>query len=268
MLFSLISICSSSVSASDSSVAMSSICTSPVVIDGISDVAGASSVSVALNKVVVTLTVKLSTKAPRGVSASKIVASIIHSTAASNLVALTSAEWAKPDGPKAEVGKDAYVGIESMSTFGDISTGAALFLSASSRVYSASIRLISIDEEGITLISLVISRGTPACWHNSVIKIGNGRKVYFCLALMVISCSIRSPRLMLLLDMIDPRQVALGWHRMDSFWDGMIVLLMKPNQNQAAILRSLLSIGSTVSIHLEVVSEINRASQPLKSSKD
>ncbi|KAG5619636.1 hypothetical protein H5410_004854 [Solanum commersonii] len=45
----------------------------------------------------------------------------------------------------------------------------------------------------------------------------NGRDVWLFLALMAISCSIRSPRLMLLLEMIDPRHAALGWRRMDSF---------------------------------------------------
>ncbi|KAG5572260.1 hypothetical protein H5410_062026 [Solanum commersonii] len=39
---------------------------------------------------------------------------------------------------------------------------------------------------------------------------------------------------------------------MDSFWDGIMVLLMKPNQNLAAMFKSLFSIRAPTSIHLGV----------------
>ncbi|KAG5620431.1 hypothetical protein H5410_005649 [Solanum commersonii] len=47
-----------------------------------------------------------------------------------------------PEGLEARVGNDASAGIESISTSGDVSTGAAFLLSTSSLVYSASIRRI------------------------------------------------------------------------------------------------------------------------------
>jgi len=68
--------------------------------------------------------------------------------------------------------------------------------------------------------------------------------------------------------MIEPNQAASRWRKMDSFWDGIMVLLIKPNQNLAAMLRSLFSIGAHASIHLEVVLEIRGANQPFKSSRD
>ncbi|KAG5586857.1 hypothetical protein H5410_047291 [Solanum commersonii] len=168
------------------------------------------------------------------------------------------------EGLEAGVGKDASAGNKSTSTFEEISTTTTLFLSASSHMYSASIRRISVEDERVTSISLVVSRGTPACRHNSVIRTGNGREVCFCLALMAISCEISSPRSMCLLDMIKPRQAAFGWRKMDSFWDGIMVLLIKLNQNLAAMLRSLFSIGASASIHLGMVSEIRGANQPFK----
>ncbi|KAG5631954.1 hypothetical protein H5410_003671 [Solanum commersonii] len=64
-----------------------------------------------------------------------------------------------------------------MSTFGEVFTGAALLLSAFSRVYSASIHWMSVEEEGITSISIVTSQGTPARRHNSVINTENEREV-------------------------------------------------------------------------------------------
>ncbi|KAG5615735.1 hypothetical protein H5410_015559 [Solanum commersonii] len=35
---------------------------------------------------------------------------------------------------------------------------------------------MSVEDEGMTSISFTGSRGTPARWHNSVIKIENGRE--------------------------------------------------------------------------------------------
>ncbi|WMV24598.1 hypothetical protein MTR67_017983 [Solanum verrucosum] len=110
-----------------------------------------------------------------------------------------------PEGSEGGVNECASTGNESASTFGEISTGDVLLLSTSSRVNSASIRGMSVEEDWVTLISLVVSRGTPARWHNSVIKIGNGREVSFCLALVSISCEISSPRSIRLMDMIEPR---------------------------------------------------------------
>ncbi|KAG5572259.1 hypothetical protein H5410_062025 [Solanum commersonii] len=98
----------------------------------------------------------------------------------------------------------------STSTSGEVSAKAAILLSTSSRVYSASIHRMSMEEDRVISIPFVVSRGTPACWHNSVIKTGNGREVNFYLALMAISCEISSPRSMRLLDMIEPRKAALG----------------------------------------------------------
>ncbi|KAG5576652.1 hypothetical protein H5410_056786 [Solanum commersonii] len=79
--------------------------------------------------------------------------------------------------PEGGVGKDASAGIESMSNSGDVSTGAALLRLASSRVYSALIRLMFVEDERVTSISLVASRGTRTRRHNSVISTRNGRDV-------------------------------------------------------------------------------------------
>ncbi|KAG5632192.1 hypothetical protein H5410_003909 [Solanum commersonii] len=68
---------------------------------------------------------------------------------------------------------------------------------------------MSVEEDWITSKSLAVSQGTPARWHKFVINTGNSREVCFCLALMAISCPIKSPRLMLLRDMIDPRKAGL-----------------------------------------------------------
>ncbi|KAG5620161.1 hypothetical protein H5410_005379 [Solanum commersonii] len=227
MLFSLISISSSSVSASDSSTTASSLCTSLVVAGGISGVSGTSKSSAASNKEVKSVDFRYLNsygesvnRSLEEVSATKIAASIIQGT--------ISLVWS-PSRPQAGEGKEASAGIESISTSGDVSTGVALLLSTSSRVYSTSIHRMSVEEEGVTSMSLVSSRDTPARQHNSMVKIGKGKEVCLCLSLMAISCSIKSPKLMVLRDMIAPRQAALGWHRMDLFWDDIMVLLMKPN---------------------------------------
>jgi len=167
-----------------------------------------------------------------------------------------------PDVLEAGLGKDASEDNESTSTSGEISAGAALLPSASSHVYSALIRRMSVEEEGFTSISLATSRGTSARLHNSMTKTRNGRDVCLCLALMAISYEMNSPRSMRLLDMMYPRHAALEWGRTDSFWDGIMVLLIKPNQNWATILKSLFSIGASASIHLGVISEIKGASHP------
>ncbi|KAG5585883.1 hypothetical protein H5410_046317 [Solanum commersonii] len=55
---------------------------------------------------------------------------------------------------------------------------------------------------------------------------------------------------------------------MDSFWDGMIVVLMKPNQYREAMFISLFSIGAPTPNHLGVMSKIIGANQPFKSSRE
>ncbi|KAG5615293.1 hypothetical protein H5410_015117 [Solanum commersonii] len=82
-----------------------------------------------------------------------------------------------PEGSEAGVDDDASARNESTSTSGEVFARVALLLSTSSCVNSASIRRISVEEDGVTFISLVGSRGTPARRHNSVIRTGKGRDV-------------------------------------------------------------------------------------------
>ena len=112
------------------------------------------------------------------------------------------------------------------------------------------------------------SRGIPACQHNSVLRIENGKDGCLYFTHMSISFSIRSPRPMLLQDMIYLWQDVVGWHRIDSFLDGMMVLIMKPNQKLAAILKSIFSIGTPALIHRRVVSKTNGPNHPFNSSRD
>lgn len=78
-------------------------------------------------------------------------------------------------------------------------------MSAFSHVYSASVRWMPMEDEEVTLISLVTSQGTLECRYNSLISTRNGREVLLYMDLMDISYSMKSPKLMLFLDMIDPR---------------------------------------------------------------
>jgi len=110
-----------------------------------------------------------------------------------------------PEGPKAGVGKDASAGMDFTSISGDASTGAALLLIVLSHVYSASIHRISVEDMGVTSLSLFSSRETPTCRHSSVISTGKGKDIWRCLALMAISYSMISPKLNLFLAMMDPR---------------------------------------------------------------
>ncbi|KAG5599030.1 hypothetical protein H5410_030400 [Solanum commersonii] len=55
-----------------------------------------------------------------------------------------------PEGLEVGVGNDASAGIEPMSTSGDVSTGVALLMSASSCVYLASIHRMPVEEERVT----------------------------------------------------------------------------------------------------------------------
>ncbi|KAG5606385.1 hypothetical protein H5410_027877 [Solanum commersonii] len=115
-----------------------------------------------------------------------------------------------PEGPEAGVGEGASAGIESVSTSGNVSTGIALLLSGSSLVYSASMHQMTVEEDEVYLKSLASSWGTLAHQHISVIKTGNGKVVCLYLALIAISYSIRSPRSILLQDIIPPKQAALA----------------------------------------------------------
>lgn len=130
------------------------------------------------------------------------------------------------------------------------------FFSTSFHMYLASISCLSVEEDGMTLTYLVVYIGTPTHRHNS--KIGNGQEVNFCLALMAILFDVSNPRSILLLDMIQPCNASLGSPRTYSFWDGMMVLLMKRNKNMAAIFKSLFTIGALTPIHLLVSFKIIR----------
>ncbi|KAG5606286.1 hypothetical protein H5410_027778 [Solanum commersonii] len=59
--------------------------------------------------------------------------------------------------------------------------------------------------------------------------------------------------------MRQPKWADFAWSMIDSFYEDMIVLLMKPNQYLVAIFRSFFSITTPASIHLGVPSDINRA---------
>ncbi|KAG5590120.1 hypothetical protein H5410_040634 [Solanum commersonii] len=155
-----------------------------------------------------------------------------------------------PEGSEAGVSEGTSTGNKSTLTSGEVSTGASFLLSTPSSVNSGSIHRMSVKDERMTSITFVRSRGTPARWHNSVIKTENSRDV-------------------------DPppgndstKVSRLRMAQIDSFWDGILVLLMKPNQNLEAMYMSLFSMGAPTSIHLGVVSEIIGANQPFKSSKD
>ncbi|KAG5595245.1 hypothetical protein H5410_036477, partial [Solanum commersonii] len=114
MLYSRIPICSSSVSASDSSTAASSLRISSIVIGGISEVSGASLSSAASsNKGIDLSSLVVLTSAKRDkCPIFRIISRVI----------LTSWDEVKEAG----VGEDASIVIESISTSGDVSTGAAL----------------------------------------------------------------------------------------------------------------------------------------------
>uniref|UniRef100_M1DKJ0 Uncharacterized protein n=1 Tax=Solanum tuberosum TaxID=4113 RepID=M1DKJ0_SOLTU len=149
-------------------------------------------------------------------------------------------------GLEAGVGNNASAGKVSMSTVGDESTEVAFYFLASSFKYSTSMRRMSLKEVGITSTFFFSSRDTRACLHNSVINTKNESDVWRCLALMAISYLMIMPKFIFFSSMMEPRQDAFMWRRIDSFWDDIIVLLMKPNQYLAATLRSFFSIGAPI----------------------
>ncbi|KAG5610298.1 hypothetical protein H5410_021579, partial [Solanum commersonii] len=167
-----------------------------------------------------TLFVRAPIDVRRGVKVAKIARSIIQGISISSrkpahLQNMVGVEVDVPNGLEAEIGKASSTGIKLTSTSRDVSTGDALLLSTSSRVYLTFMHRISVEDVGVTPISLFSSRGTLAHRHNSVISTRKGRDVWHCLSLMVISCSIINPNSSLFWAMIDSRQAVFGWRRMD-----------------------------------------------------
>ncbi|KAG5571953.1 hypothetical protein H5410_061719 [Solanum commersonii] len=87
--------------------------------------------------------------------------------------------------------------------------------------YSTSILGILVEDVGITSTSFLSSRG-------------NKSEVRLCLASMSISEVIIILRFIRVSTM-QPKKATLARRRTDSFWDGIIVLLIKLNQNLAAM---------------------------------
>lgn len=67
--------------------------------------------------------------------------------------------------------------------------------------------------------------------------------------------------------MINPRKAAFRWCKIDSFSNVIVVMLINPNQNLEAMLKSLFSMRTLASIHPEVVLEIRGDNQPFMSSR-
>ncbi|KAG5610355.1 hypothetical protein H5410_021636, partial [Solanum commersonii] len=131
-----------------------------------------------------TLAVRASMEARRGVNIVVMALSIIQGTSASmvpvialggykateELGAWEGLEVDVLEGSKAGVGKATSADKRSISTSGDVSTGASILKLASSRVYSAFMHRMSIDDMGVISTCLISSRGTPALRHNSVMS--------------------------------------------------------------------------------------------------
>jgi len=81
----------------------------------------------------------------------------------------------------------------------------------------------------INSTSFFASVGNKARLHNSVIITGKGSEACHYFALMTISCAIVITIFILVFYMMLPRHAALARRKIDSLWDGMIMLLMKPN---------------------------------------
>ncbi|KAG5576114.1 hypothetical protein H5410_056248, partial [Solanum commersonii] len=169
---------SSSVSTSDSAYAVPSLCISLVVAGGSLEVSGAYlSSAVSSSEVNCHL---------RGLPLSALTSNDSHCQGINKSLKRgwedeeASGAW-EDEEERAGIPKGAEVGV------GEVSVGAALLLSTSSRVNSASIHRMSMEDEGMTSISFAGSRGTPTRRHNSVIKTGNDKEICLCLALMAIS---------------------------------------------------------------------------------
>lgn len=71
-----------------------------------------------------------------------------------------------------------------------------------------------------------------------------------------------------LLEIINTRQDTFLWRMADSFWDGIIVQVIKPNHNLATTWRSFFFIRDPASNHLRVPSHMKGARQIFMVSKD
>ncbi|KAG5631031.1 hypothetical protein H5410_002748 [Solanum commersonii] len=197
-------ICSSSISISDSVCPAASLCISPIVAGGVPKILGVS-LSFAPPIRVVKLCCDLW-------SLPLIIAWVILAGWEEDKAPGTYEEEEGadvPEGSEVEVWGGAPAGSDSMLTSGKVSAGVALLLSAFSHVNLASIRRMSVEENGVTSISLAGSWGTLAHRQNSMIRTGDGNVVCICLARTAISCEISNPMSIRLLDMIDPRQATL-----------------------------------------------------------
>lgn len=65
------------------------------------------------------------------------------------------------------------------------------------------------------------------------------------------------PKFSLVPSMMLPRQADLAWRRMNSFWDGIMVLLMNLNQNLTPMFKSSFSMGAPISSHFIVPYDIS-----------
>lgn len=99
-----------------------------------------------------------------------------------------------------------------------------------------------METEGDTSISFLAFIGTLGLQQNSVINIEMGGDVLLCFACMLIFESITVPRFVLSCIIMHPRRESLPFYKNDSFWEGIIVLLMNPNQYFAANFNYFFSI--------------------------
>lgn len=82
------------------------------------------------------------------------------------------------------------------------------------------------------------------------------QKGLLCLSLMAISYSMLNPKSIILRAIIDPRQDAFRWWRIDSHSEGIMKLVINLNLYTKTILNSFFSIQTPASINLRVVSEM------------
>ncbi|KAG5631171.1 hypothetical protein H5410_002888 [Solanum commersonii] len=214
-----------SVSASDSVCVVPSPCTFLVVAGGIPEVSGASLLSTSRISEVKSVAFKLSTSFLKlATLAFKVVTSEAFPCWEDEKTPRACEEKEEgagiSEGTKALVGEDASAGIESTLTYEKVSAGATFLLSTSSLVNSDSI--CQMSDPGVLRYASIIQCS----------KLGMAERT-------------------------KESHLRMTYNR--SFWHGMIVLLMKPNQNLKAMFMSLFSMGAPVSIHLGVVSEIIRA---------
>uniref|UniRef100_M1D9L8 Uncharacterized protein n=1 Tax=Solanum tuberosum TaxID=4113 RepID=M1D9L8_SOLTU len=161
-----------------------------------------------------------------------------------------------PEGPGAGVGKEASAGVDPMART------SFYFFFAWSLGYSASIFRILVEAMTANSISFFAAVGTRDLLHNVVINIGKGRDVWLFFARIWISKAMIIPRFILAFSMMDPRQAALAISMIDSFCDGIIVLLMNQNQYLAATFKYFFSIETPSANHFRALSsEISGVNQ-------